>query len=208
VPRGGLEQFPVPHDDLRSVQVCKADGYLTNNRCESREELAPRSARFRQLSPNHRLVQLDSSGTFRVDSRCATVAGTGSLAWFHLPPRQEHFYASEDANYKRLPSLHPACGGTDAASPIALLYPAERRSVYVPVDLDGSRSRAVFEAVHREPASVLHWHLDDAYLGSTETFHQMPVDTTAGSHRITLVDQNGNRLERSFDVIGPTRGGS
>ena len=34
----------------------------------------------------------------------------------------------------------------------------------------------MFEAVHREPGATLFWHLDDRYLGATETFHQQALD--------------------------------
>ncbi len=46
------------------------------------------------------------------------------------------------------------------------------------------------------------WNLDDRYLGSTRTFHQMPVIPERGSHRLVLVDEDGERLEREFQVLG------
>ena len=87
-------------------------------------------------------------------------------------------------------------------SPIALLYPTAGTRIYIPVDLAEKKSRTVFEAVHRNHDATLYWHLDDEYIGSTQTFHQIALDIPPGKHRITLVDDVGNRLVRTFEVLG------
>ena len=81
------------------------------------------------------------------------------------------------------------------------LYPGAAGKIYIPVDLDGSRGRTIFEAVHRDKEATLYWHLDGAYLGSTQTFHQMALDVPPGQHLVTIVDGQGNRLARSFEVL-------
>jgi penicillin-binding protein 1C len=48
---------------------------------------------------------------------------------------------------------------------------------------------------------VLHWHLDDQYLGETHTFHEQALDIAAGEHVITIVDAEGARLSRRFTVL-------
>jgi penicillin-binding protein 1C len=48
----------------------------------------------------------------------------------------------------------------------------------------------------------LFWHLDDQYVGATTAFHQQALDITPGTHVITVVDQDGNRLSRKFEVLG------
>ena len=88
-----------------------------------------------------------------------------------------------------------------------LIYPAPLTKVYIPVDLGERLSETIFEAVHRKPESKLFWHLDDHYLGETKKFHQIALSPEIGSHTITLVDEEGNRLERSFEVLGFERRG-
>ena len=63
----------------------------------------------------------------------------------------------------------------------------------------------MFEAVHREPGATLFWHLDDRYLGATETLHQQALDIAPGVHVVTVVDGGGNRLSRGFEVLGESR---
>jgi penicillin-binding protein 1C len=82
-----------------------------------------------------------------------------------------------------------------------LIYPRYPTRIFVPVDLDGTRQRTVFQVAHRRPETTIHWHLDETYLGSTRTFHQLEMDPPAGEHRLTLVDEQGNRLEQPFTII-------
>jgi penicillin-binding protein 1C len=72
----------------------------------------------------------------------------------------------------------------------------------VPKNLDGLKSKAVFEATHSKPDATVHWHLDDLFIGSTEGRHRMELDPDPGEHFITLVDQLGGRFKIGFEVVG------
>ncbi|NJM93577.1 MAG: hypothetical protein HC842_01955, partial [Cytophagales bacterium] len=45
-------------------------------------------------------------------------------------------------------------------------------------------------------------HLDGNYLGQTRAPHQLAIQPGAGWHRLSLVDQSGHELHRSFQVLG------
>ena len=85
---------------------------------------------------------------------------------------------------------------------MSLLYPTDTSHLVVPVELDGREGRVVFVVAHRNPATTLFWSLDDQYLGATRDIHEMPLAPEPGPHRLTLVDENGDRLERSFTIVG------
>jgi penicillin-binding protein 1C len=123
-------------------------------------------------------------------------------SWFALPAAQEWFYARQHPDYRPLPPLREDCrAASEAASPLALLTPAPGAAVYVPIELDGKRGRVVFEASHRDAAAELYWHLDDAFVGTTVAPHQMALAPAPGAHRLTVVDADGNRVERAFTVL-------
>jgi penicillin-binding protein 1C len=82
-----------------------------------------------------------------------------------------------------------------------LVYPGAAGAIYVPIDLDGTKGRAVFEAVHRDTRAVLYWHLDERFAGRTAAVHQLAVDLAPGRHRVTVVDEAGNVLTRSFEIL-------
>jgi len=88
-----------------------------------------------------------------------------------------------------------------------LVYPEPATAVYIPVGLDGGVGQVIFEAVHKEDGATIHWHLDDQYLASTRIFHQIAARPGPGGHRLVLVDDEGRRLERSFEVVSPPRRG-
>ena len=82
-----------------------------------------------------------------------------------------------------------------------LIYPSRNARIYIPKDLDGNLSATVFKLAHRNPDTRVFWHLDKIYLGSTQTFHHFELRPSAGNHVLTLVDSDGNQLERSFFIV-------
>ena len=59
----------------------------------------------------------------------------------------------------------------------------------------------VFEVAHRDAGATIYWHLDDHYLGETSTLHQMELLALPGDHTLTLVDSDGNILEKRFQIV-------
>ena len=202
----GLERAawgPRPNFALRSVSVCRDDGYLAVSACEREDAFAPRDSHFEQASPHHRLVHLDGSGAWQVDDRCEAVSRMSHQTWFVLPPGQEFYYRRSRSEYRPLPPYRPDCPATggSASSAMAFLYPEAGSGLYIPVDLDGKKGRVVFAVAHRSSSAILHWHLDDRFLGTTEAFHEQALDISAGRHTVTVVDQWGDRVRRRFEIL-------
>jgi penicillin-binding protein 1C len=122
-----------------------------------------------------------------------------------LPPGQEFYYRKARPDYRPLPELRSDCAASAAyrQNPIDFLYPDFGTRLYIPIDLAANDSGTVF-GVHRDRDATLYWHLDDQYLGSTSTFHQLALDISPGVHVITVVDERGNRLARQFEVPAKT----
>jgi len=203
--------LPEPTLTMKRVEVCADDGFLATDACERRNEWVPLASHFDRQSPYHQLIHLDPSGRFQVDSGCERVSNMRHASWFVLPPAEELYYRRSHAAYRELPPFRADCVRSQIAreqgSPMEFLYPSAAGRIYIPVELDGSHGRTIFEAVHRDPEARLYWHLDGAYLGSTQTFHQKALDVPPGQHVLTLVDTQGNRLSRSFEVLGRTSAG-
>jgi penicillin-binding protein 1C len=197
--------FSQPLNLMKQVNVCKDNGYLASDTCKSEPQWIPVESYFDQLTPHHRVVHLDGQQRWRVHSRCEAVANMQHKNWFVLPPGQAFYYRRQHINYRDLPPFRKDCQATQArsgsASPMELLYPTPGTRIYIPIDLAEKKSRAVFEAVHRQRDTTLFWHLDEQYLGQTTTFHKLEINVAAGKHRITIVDEQGNRLMRRFEVL-------
>lgn len=123
-----------------------------------------------------------------------------NVSWFVLPPVMEWYYKKKDPHYRTLPPLAPGCELTNE-QPMELIYPKETRQVFIPRGLDGSLSRLVFEAAHREAGATIHWHLDRKYLGETSQIHELEFLAPVGLHTLVLVDEDGNFLEKRFEVV-------
>jgi penicillin-binding protein 1C len=198
--------FAQPVHALRAVEVCANDGHLAVEGCETERALVPRDSHFELLSPHNPRVSLEASGRFRVDSDCESPGDMRHSSWFVLPPAEEFYFRRGHAEYRPLPPMRTDClaRGTLRGA-LALLYPDVNGRVLIPAELDGTRGRAVFEAVHRRSEATIYWHLDDRYLGATHTFHQQSLDIDPGPHILTLVDNEGQRVSRRFEVLASHR---
>jgi penicillin-binding protein 1C len=198
--------FPQPYLHMKEIEICRNDGYLPNGNCETESQWVPRDSHFDQLSPNNRLVHLDSNQRFRVHGECESPGSMVHRSWFMLSPRQEFYYRKHHAEYRSLPPFRRDClqiaSAQSSSGPMAFLYPNKGTRLYIPLDLAGKKGQTVFEAVHRRPEATLFWHLDNRYLGSTSTFHQQALDIEPGVHIVTVVDDKGYRLARRFEVLG------
>jgi len=200
--------FELPVHALRRIDICGNDGYLATDACDATRIWMPRDSHFDALSPHNLRVNLDAAGKQRVDSECESPGRMTHTRWFVLPPAEEFYYRRVHAEYRPLPAMRADCAGARGAgrAALALLYPDPNSQVLIPQELDGSRGRTVFEAVHRRREATIFWHLDGKYLGETHTFHQQSLDIDPGEHILTVVDDEGERVARRFQVIATRTG--
>ena len=118
---------------------------------------------------------------------------------FRLPPAMEWYYKTYHPEYEVRASRDEA--------PLEFLYPESGSVLTFPRQLDGSLPGAVFQAVHRDPAAVLYWHLDNEYLGETHLIHQMQLSPPPGKHTVTVVDGDGKTVSVGFTVASTSRSG-
>ncbi|NLV20202.1 MAG: hypothetical protein GXY51_12050, partial [Bacteroidetes bacterium] len=54
------------------------------------------------------------------------------------------------------------------------------------------------------PSKKIFWHLDENYIATTESLHQMEIIANTGTHLLTAVDEDGNSIRCRFTIIGQT----
>jgi penicillin-binding protein 1C len=198
--------FPMPMASLRRIPVCRKRGMRPSPDCPVMDSAWIPEAGLRTAAcPYHRIVHLDRRGRHQVHDACESVADMRHEPWFVLPPSQEWYYRQRHSDYLPLPPWRRDCesGALALGRPrsMDLVYPRGPAKIYVPVDLDAQRSRTVFEAVHRDPGATVFWHLNRDFLGQTREFHKLAFDPPPGRHTLLLVDNRGERLEHSFEVL-------
>ncbi len=201
----GREWFDPPYDDLESTPVCRFSGYLPTRDCEQIDTVfVPGYKSFQKQCPYHEQVFIDTQGK-RVTATCADAHEMTAKSFVVLPPVADRFYREQTAQYQKLPSYRSDCiqaaNQSSNTSELELAYPRNNARLYIPTELDGTRSGVVFEAVHRRDGATIHWHLNDEYLGNTDQLHTKLLAPPPGKHTITLVDERGLRHKTSFTIL-------
>lgn len=197
--------FKKPKWQMKKIAICKDDGFLAANQCKTRTYEIPASSFFERISPYHRVIHVDKQSQLRVHNGCESISNMQNKSWFLLPPDQAYYYQQHAPNYQPLPPFRADCQSNNVVnheqSSIKIQYPGKHTQIYIPIDIDGKASKTVFRANHSSPEKTIYWHLDESYLGSTQTFHEMALWIKPGKHTLTLVDEDGQRDSRQFSVI-------
>ena len=122
------------------------------------------------------------------------------VSWFVLPPAMEWYYKSKNATYKELPPLRADCE-TTGLNGMEIIYPKQFSKIYVPVEIDGTLGKTIFQVAHRKGNTLIYWHLDGVFLGTTQSNHQMGLAPEEGIHTLTLVDEEGESIIQQFEIV-------
>jgi len=197
--------FSPPYDEMTTITTCSKSGYRALPICPVDSIAGPLSGLRVPACPYHKMIHLDSSQQWQVNSRCSQPFDMVHTSWFVLPPGEAHYYRFRSPSYEVVPPFKVGCQEVQLVEvpPMQLIYPTDSKKIFVPIDITGAPSRTVFKAAHQYPSSIIYWHLDNTYLGSTQTFHQLALKPPPGKHLLTLVDENGFQIEQSFEVVAP-----
>lgn len=193
--------FSQPYDEMEKVGICHQSGCRAIDICEPIDTVRIQKSGLRsEPCKYHRMIHLDASGEYRVNSVCEDVSKMQHVSWFVLPPAMEFYYKSKNPNYKELPPFRNDCE-TNGLSAMEIIYPKQFSKIYVPVELDGTLGKTIFQVAHRTANSIIYWHLDNIYIGSTQGTHQMGLSPDEGIHTLTLVDEAGESIVQKFEIV-------
>ncbi len=195
---GPIEQ---PGSGFVYTRECSYSGYKAGPDCaKTNMIMVNEMAKNAALCPYCRKVSLNATASMRVTENCLSPSDMQQVSWFILPPTLEYYYRRKHPDYKPLPPFAEGCR-EEMARTMDIIYPSDHAKIYVPVEIAGDKGRTVFTATHRNPGEKLFWHLDDGFAGTTQQFHQLSLDPVAGKHTITVIDQQGNRVSRHFEIL-------
>jgi len=201
--------FSPPTEELVEVTICAKSGMLATSRCPTTPLPVSPVGQYTSSCNYHKYVWVDSTHSHQLHSECASPNEMQRVSWFVLPPIQEHYYKVQHPGYRTLPPFSLTCQNSRPTlsnqSPMELIYPRQATKIYVPKDLDGKSSSTVFEVTHRRSNVAIYWHLDQTFIGTTTDFHQMALNPDPGPHKLTWVDEEGNSLHQSFEIIAQSK---
>lgn len=198
--------FPRPETELMPVEVCSKSGLPLSQNCDdSRIIYIPRLAPRKESCHYCMTVPVSGDGAYRVQIHPGMSEQIKYEHRFVLPPAEEYFYKRWNLTYRGLPPPAPSQqvmrGGRSPSTEMALVSPEANSAIYIPIELDGTPGQLVCTATHRRSDAVIFWHLDDQYVGSTRTNHQIELRPGPGPHVLTLVDDTGASLGRRLTIL-------
>ncbi|MBA3663175.1 MAG: penicillin-binding protein 1C [Bacteroidetes bacterium] len=194
--------FQKPISDMQRIKVCKQSGLRASDICPDTEILSyPSAGKKAPVCSFHKMVHLDETGTYRVNSDCYSVNKMKHIPWFIISPVQEYFFGQRSFFYKPLPPFLQGCSTESSFRQLEIVYPRTDFKIYVPVDESGQRSKCIFKAAHKNPEAVLYWYLDGEYIGSTQKFHQLSLLPVSGKHELSITDDAGETSRCAFEAI-------
>ncbi|MEZ4774794.1 MAG: penicillin-binding protein 1C [Bacteroidia bacterium] len=199
--------FSMPYDEMTQVSICRESGHRSQENCLVADTVwIPLSGTRTPVCPYHERINLDHTGTYRVHSECESPLNMIQRPFFILPPVQEIYYRSRNPDYVLLPDFRTDCQGAELARGrrMEMIYPGNDARIFVPKELDGKMGSTVFEVAHRDRTAQIYWHLDENFIGTTKEIHEMSLQPSAGKHKLTLVDDQGETLSRMFEILSET----
>jgi penicillin-binding protein 1C len=194
--------FEKPKYNFSYVPVCRQSGYRANIDCPDVDTLfMPPNGSKVPLCAYHKIIHLDVTGNYRVTEQCESPSSMLHKSWFILSPAMEYYYKQRNADYKILPPFKEGCAFAETGKVMEIIYPQVDAKIYVPLEVSGEKGKTVFSAAHRKTGAKIFWSLDDNFIGTTQSFHQMGLNPSAGKHIITLVDENGLSVSRQFEIL-------
>jgi penicillin-binding protein 1C len=194
--------FGKPNSELTRIAVCSLSGARASESCMAIDTLDLAKPGLRTaVCTNHKRIHLSADRRFRLHAGCEPLDKIHSESWFVLPPVQEYYYRSHHISYRSLPPLRNDCANPAEIVAMDMIYPKTDSRIFIPRDLDGSLGSTVFQAAHRDPQATIYWHLDGAFIGATSRQHRLTISPPEGIHHMTLVDEQGETLEKDFNVI-------
>ena len=197
--------FDPPFDNQEEVQLCQESGHIASSYCtHTQKEWQPKGSTKSKICPYHKSIHLSADGKYQVHSDCALPNNMKHENYFVLPPAMSWYYQKRHPQYRNLPPFREDCQMTNRTTTkkkMALLYPMQATKIYIPTNLDATKSRTVFEAKHSDNTATIYWHLDTTVVGKPTEFHSLEFSPSVGKHTLTIVDEVGESVSCPFEII-------
>jgi penicillin-binding protein 1C len=196
--------FTPPYEEMTNIPVCTHSGYRAGPDCPETEDMSICLNGLKsEACPYHRIIHLNKSRTRQVTDGCVPASEIVNESWFVLPPSMEFFFRQKHSDYKPLPPFASGCQDGKNLQVMEFIYPSPGIKIFIPRDHTGELTKVIAEVVHRNPSKRIFWHLDEKYLATTRVTHQTEFLAPAGTHTLTVVDEDGNTIKCSFAIIRP-----
>ena len=194
------EWFEKPFDEMAEVEVCVKSGHRATTLCEDKKlEFIQISGLKTAPCPFHKIINVDKSELYQVNTFCESLENIKQKPWFILPPLMEYYYKTKNPFYKPLPNFRNDCL-SDEKNTMKFIYPTEKTTVFLPKDFDGKQNDLIIKVAHSNSDTTLFWSLNNKFLGTTQEKHEFAIAQETGIFKITVVDILGNEIQQEIII--------
>lgn len=194
--------YSKPVSDLIKTKICNETGNIATNACfQASFKYIPKSKQHTSVCTYHKLINLDASGRFQVNSKCYKVMQMQKKSFLMLSPIQEFFYRKKHLDYIGAPPFMEDCSDDLQTNNFDLIYPRNGFKIYLPLNENSLKNDLILNATCNNNNASLFWYLDQRYLGATKRYHQMAVQPVLGKHQLLIMDEKGKSLSAQFEIV-------
>lgn len=194
------EWFSIPYDELVESEICKHSGHLASVYCDDvTTEFIPKNGIKTVACQYHQRTFLDATETYRVNTSCYPLANMQQINWFSLPPVMEYYYAPLHPEYKPLPPFKNDCL-QEGERTMDFIFPKKNETILLAKNFEENTNEVIFKLAHRDPETKVYWYLDDTFVGTTETFHELAIVPKLGEYVLSATDQEGNEVSQKIAI--------
>ena len=192
--------FKKPFDEMQEIKICSLSGYRASVNCfDTQLQHVQLSGLKTKPCPYHKLIHLDKTNTYQVNTSCEDLNDINTQSWFTLPPLMEYCYKKKNPFYKSLPNFRFDCLGENEVT-MQFIYPKNESIIYLPKDFNETINELVLKVAHSKKNSTLFWYIDKTYIGQTTDIHDIAIKPEIGEHLLVVIDEYGNEIKRNVII--------
>jgi penicillin-binding protein 1C len=88
----------------------------------------------------------------------------------------------------------------DGENRMEFIFPKKNETILLAKNFEEQTNEVIFKLAHRSPETKVYWYLDNRFVATTETFHQLALQPPPGEYQLTVVDQEGNEMTQKIVV--------
>lgn len=175
------------------IKICPQSGMIAGLECPNYiTQVMPLNGFKSNVCKYHHVVKVSEDGNYRVNG---IEESSVDLTYFTLPANMEYYYKKSHPDYVTLPPYRNAFVGEKSKSSLGFIYP-QNGSIVSCVGKSSDKDKGVlFELAHKRPMTEVFWFIDGQYLSSTVGEHKLQIEMEEGKHKISVVDENGDKAE-------------
>ncbi len=194
------EWMDTPFDEMKEIEVCQKSGFRASTICEDKKFMYVQKTGMKtRPCPYHKLINLDLSENYQVNTSCEQLENIKQKSWFVLPPLMEFYYKQQNPFYKSIPKFKSNCL-EESLNEMRFIYPTQASTVFLPKDFDGKKNDLILKVAHSNKEATLYWYVNNEFKNSTNESHEIALQIKPGNYLITVVDDLGNEIRRKIEV--------